>query len=253
MSDVVAFALDEILHNHRLNDLLSVGFHSWNYNNLLSSLIAFSTPNQDRFWTQVTECCTYFGFVDCKGHLSEMPGPKLCKSPGTGRNVKAVEQGEVYTDDSLNDSLTHLSFSGRLNIGITRVTDDVVNLLHRTLRNWREGRFAVVGKVAVNLPRLSKVCWALDHHGGRSERLRKRMPKKCSFTSTKGRKQQDGNKTKVQNDFSTIIQISTSGLFFRRHSFQRCRQTGTYLDWDMEFSDTVKCFWPTAHRQQTGG
>lgn len=67
----------------------------------------------------------------------------------------------------------YLSFSGWLNVWVTWVTDDIVDLLHWPMRNRRERRLAVVGEVTINLPRLPEVRWPLDGHGGRSKRLRR--------------------------------------------------------------------------------
>lgn len=55
------------------------------------------------------------------------------------------------------NSNTHLALSGRLNVGIARVTDDIIHLLHGALRDGGERRLAVIGEVTVHLPRLPKV------------------------------------------------------------------------------------------------
>lgn len=67
---------------------------------------------------------------------------------------------------------SYLSFGRGLDVRVAGVTDDVIHLLHGSLRDGREGALAVVGKVAIDLPRLAKVGRALNCHGGWSERLR---------------------------------------------------------------------------------
>lgn len=66
----------------------------------------------------------------------------------------------------------YLPLSGRLNVGVTGVTDDIINFLHGTMGNRWEGRLTVICKITINLPRFSKVCRPLDDHGSWSKRLK---------------------------------------------------------------------------------
>jgi len=69
---------------------------------------------------------------------------------------------------------THLSFGRGRHVGVARRAHDVLYASYRHPRHFRysgERRRAVVGEVAVDLPRPSEVVRTLDEHGRRPERL----------------------------------------------------------------------------------
>lgn len=70
-------------------------------------------------------------------------------------------------------SISYLAFGGRLDVRVAGVADDIVDLLHWTLGNVREGRLTVVGKVTVDLPRFPEIRRPLNRNGSRSKGLRK--------------------------------------------------------------------------------
>lgn len=68
-------------------------------------------------------------------------------------------------------SAAHLSLCRRLDVGVARLTDDIVYVAQRTMGNSGKVGAAVVGKVAVDLPGTTKVGRPFDQHGGGAEGL----------------------------------------------------------------------------------
>lgn len=65
----------------------------------------------------------------------------------------------------------YLSFTGRCNIRVSRLADDVRHGADWSLWNAGKGLVTVVGEVAIDLPRLAKVVRPLEQHGSRTEGL----------------------------------------------------------------------------------
>lgn len=69
---------------------------------------------------------------------------------------------------------SHLSLSRWLNIGISSLANDIVDVAQRTLGDSWESGSTVVGKVAVDLPGSTEICRSLDEHGCRTESLQEK-------------------------------------------------------------------------------
>jgi len=77
--------------------------------------------------------------------------------------------GIVDGDERLQDTIDDFSTFRRFDLGISVITNYLINFLWRPKLNVGEGFFTVLGEVAVHCPGFTEVHRALNEHGGRSE------------------------------------------------------------------------------------
>lgn len=85
-------------------------------------------------------------------------------------NVETVWVSDM--DRRIKHFVDDLSFSGRLNVRVALLTDDLINKPQQVGRNPGESLGAVVGKVAIWLPCMAKIRRTLNYHSSRPKRFK---------------------------------------------------------------------------------
>lgn len=70
--------------------------------------------------------------------------------------------------------MSYLSVGGGFNIRVARFTNDVIDVAQGICRDVRKSSGAVWGEIAIGMPCVTKISWALDDHCCRPESLKKK-------------------------------------------------------------------------------
>lgn len=122
--------------------------------------------------------CTNPECQDRMGLWHGSQDPALCRWPKIkiiqSYSGNAESKNNIKTDwntSIIPSAHTHLSLSGRFNVRVALLTDDLINKAKRVGRNPGESLGAVVGEVAIWPPCTAKIWRTLNHHSSRSKRL----------------------------------------------------------------------------------